>query len=61
MKIPIFPPVVFVGVPVFFTGFNDILKIAFCDDAKLGFPSKKGPVIYDGIPLVETYTQSVEY
>jgi hypothetical protein len=54
MKIPIFPPVVFVGVPVFLTGFNDILKIAFCDDAVLGFPSKKGPVIYDGIPLVET-------
>jgi len=24
MKIPIFPPVVFVGVPVFLTGFNDI-------------------------------------
>jgi hypothetical protein len=35
--------------------------MAFWLVAKEGFPSKNGPVIYEGIPLVEAYTQFAEY
>jgi hypothetical protein len=61
MKTPMFPPFVGVGVPVFCAGTKGNLKIAFCAVAKEGLPSKNGPVIYAGIPLVETYTQFAEY
>jgi len=44
MKIPILPPVVGVGLPVFCVGFKGILKIAFWLLAKEGLPSRKGPV-----------------
>ena len=39
MKIPMFPGVVFIGFPVFGTGFKEILKIAFWLVAKEGLLS----------------------
>jgi hypothetical protein len=53
--------VVGVGVPVFCTGLSGILKIAFCEVVREGLPSRKGPVIYEGTPLVRIYAQLVEY
>lgn len=41
-----------VNVPVFGVGVKGNLKIAFWFDASDGLPSKKGPVMYAGIPLV---------
>ena len=61
MNSPIFPGVVAAGVPVLGVGFSGNLKTAFCAVAMEGFPSRNGPVIYVGIPLVLIYTLLPEY
>ena len=61
MKLPIFPAVVLVNVPVFLTGLSGNLNIAFWLVVNDGLPSKNGPVLYAGIPFFLIYTQLAEY